>query len=55
VNQEIKSAGSSAVRDWNTVKEKIAGDMIALKANVAHAKHDRDVKRAENLADRLEW
>ena len=55
VNQEIKSAGSSAVRDWNTVKAKIAADMIALKANVAHAKHDRDVKRAENLSDRLEW
>jgi hypothetical protein len=55
VNKEIKSAGDSAIRDWNTVKAKIAGDMIALKANVATAKHDRDVKRAENLADRLEW
>ncbi len=55
VNKEIKSAGDSAIRDWNTVKAKIAADMIALKANVATAKHDRDVKRAENLADRLEW
>ncbi len=55
VNQEIKSAGDTAARDWNTVKAKIAGDMISLKANAAHAKHDLDVKRAENLADRLEW
>ncbi len=55
VNQEIKSADASAARDWNTVKAKIAADMDALKANVVHAKHDRDVKHAENRADRLEW
>ena len=29
--------------------------MNHLKANIAHAKHERDVKRAENHADRLEW
>jgi hypothetical protein len=40
VNQEVKSAGDSATRDWNTVKAKIASDMTTLKANVAHAKHD---------------
>lgn len=55
VNQEVKSAGNSATRDWNTVKAKIASDMTTLKANVAHAKHDLDVKHAENRADRLEW
>jgi hypothetical protein len=55
VNQEVKSAGDSATRDWNTVKAKIASDMTTLKANVAHAKHDLDVKHAENRADRLEW
>ena len=30
-------------------------DPSHLKANVAHVKHERDVKRAENRADRLEW
>jgi hypothetical protein len=38
VNQEVKSAGDSATRDWNTVKAKIASDMTTLKENVAHAK-----------------
>jgi hypothetical protein len=37
------------------VKAKIASDMTTLKANVAHAKHDLDVKHAENRAERLEW
>jgi hypothetical protein len=55
VNQEVKSAGDSAARDWNTVKAKVAADMTALKANVAQAKHEHDVKHAERRADRLEW
>ena len=55
VNQEIKTVNSNTARDWNTVKAKIAADMTALKADVAHAKHDRDVKRAQNRADQLEW
>jgi len=55
VNQEVKSAGDSAARDWNTVKAKVAADMNALKADVAEAKHERDVKRAEERADQLEW
>jgi hypothetical protein len=55
VNQEIKSAGDSAARDWNTVKAKVAADMSALKADVAETKHEHDVKRAEKRADRLEW
>ena len=55
VNQEIKSANDTAARNWSTVKAKIAADMNTLKANVAHVKHDRDAKRAENRADRLEW
>jgi hypothetical protein len=55
VDQEIKSAGDSAARDWNTVKAKVAADINALKANVAEAKHDHDVKRTEKRAERLEW
>jgi hypothetical protein len=55
VNEEVKSAGDSAARDWNTVKAKIAADRNALKADVAEAKYERDVKRAEKRADQLEW
>jgi hypothetical protein len=55
VNQDVKSANDTANRNWSAVKAKIADDMNHLKANVAHAKHEHDVKRAENRADRLEW
>ena len=55
VNQEIKTVNGTTARDWSTVKAKIAADMTALKADVAHAKHDRDVKRAQNRAEQLEW
>jgi ElaB/YqjD/DUF883 family membrane-anchored ribosome-binding protein len=55
VNQEIKSVGDSATKNWSAVKAKIDADMNALRANVAQVKHDRDVRRAENRADRLEW
>ena len=55
VNQEIKSVGDTAVRNWTAVRAKIAADMNALKADVAHAKHDRDARHAENHAERLEW
>jgi hypothetical protein len=55
VNQEVKSAKDSATRNWAAVKAKIADDMSHLKANIAHTKHEHDVKRAENRADRLEW
>ena len=54
VNQEIKSANTTAARDWSVVKAKVAADLNALKADIAHAKHDRDVKRVENRAERLE-
>jgi hypothetical protein len=55
VNQEIKSANQSATRNWTAVKAKIADDMSHLNADMAHAKHEHDVKRAESRADRLEW
>ena len=55
VNQDVKSANELATRNWATVKAKIADDMNHLKADIAHKKHDRDVKRAESRADRLEW
>ena len=55
LNQEVKSTNDTATRKWSAVKAKIADDVNNLKANVAHAKHEHDVKRAENKADRLEW
>ena len=55
MNQEIKSVGDTAVRNWTAVRAKIAADMNALKADVARAKHDRDARHAENHAERPEW
>jgi hypothetical protein len=55
VNQDLKSTGDSVARDWNTVKAKVANDINAMKASVGHMKHEHDVKRAEKLADQLEW
>jgi len=55
VNQKIKSANADTVRDWNALKVKVAADVAGLKANVAAAKHNHDVKRTERRADRLEW
>jgi len=55
VNQNVKSVGDTAARNLSAVKAKIAADMDALKADVAQAKHDRDVKSAEKHAERLEW
>src|SRR5262245_20471531 len=55
INQDLKSAGDSATRNWSAVRAKVAADINSLKADVAHAKHEHDAKRAENRADRLEW
>ncbi len=50
VKQEIKSVGDTAVRNWTAVRAKIDADMDGLKAGVARAKHDLDVRHAERLA-----
>ena len=55
VNQEIKSAGDTAVRNWNAVRAKVAADIDHLKAGVARAKHDLDARQAEHRAESLEW
>jgi hypothetical protein len=55
VDQDIKSAGDNATRDWATMKAKVAADMAALKERVAEKRHEHDVKRAGRRADRLEW
>jgi hypothetical protein len=55
VDHDLKSAGDVAASRWNTLQAKIATDIDALKAGVAQRMHDRDVRRAENNAERLEW
>jgi hypothetical protein len=55
VNQEIKSIGDTAARNWSAVRAKVAADIDALKAGVARTKHDLDVRQAESHAERLEW
>jgi len=55
VNQEIKSVGDTAVRNWTAVRAKVAADMDSLKAGVAGAKHDLDARQAEHHAETLEW
>ena len=54
VNQNVKSAGDTAARNWSAVKAKIAADKDALQAVVAEAKLDLVVKSAEKHAERLE-
>ena len=55
VDQDIKSVAEFVARDLNTLKAKIASDKTLLKSYVAEAKHELDVKRAENRAERLDW
>ena len=55
VDRAIKSTGDNAARNWNTLKAKVAADIDTLKAGVADRKHERDVRRAEHTAERLEW
>lgn len=48
VHQDIESVGDTVTRNWSAVRAKVAGDIARLKAGVAHAKHDLDVRQAEN-------
>jgi hypothetical protein len=54
VNQDVKSVGDTAARNWSAVKAKIAADRDTLKTAVAEVKHDLDVRSAESHAERLE-
>jgi len=55
VNQQVKTLKDSTTRNWNTLQAKIAADIDALKAGIAERKQERDVRRTENYAERLEW
>jgi molecular chaperone GrpE (heat shock protein) len=55
VNQQVKTLKDSTTRNWNALQAKIAADIDALKAGIAERKQERDVRRTENYAERLEW
>ena len=55
VNQQVKTVKDNTTRNWNALQAKIAADIDALKAGIAERKHERDVRRTENYAERLEW
>lgn len=55
VQQNIKSVGDTATRNWSDFRAKVAGDVARLKAGIADAKHSADVKLAEKYADQLDW
>jgi hypothetical protein len=54
VNQEFKAVGEAAAQNWNALKTKIAADIDSLKATVAERRQERDMKRAEDHAQKLE-
>jgi hypothetical protein len=54
VNQDLKSVGGSATRNWNAVKAKVAADVDALKAGVTERKRELNAKLAEGRAEGLE-
>ena len=55
VNQQVKTLKDTSNRNWNALQAKVAADIDALKAGIAERKHERDVRRTENYAERLEW
>jgi hypothetical protein len=54
VDQDIRSAGDTAADKWRSLQTKIHSDMDALRSDIAERRHERDVNRAEDRADRLE-
>lgn len=54
VGQEIQTIKDNTTASWNAARAKIDADINALKTNVAHVKHDLDVKQATSCADMLE-
>ena len=54
MDRDIKSVEDTASQQWGAFKAKVAADMNYMKANIAEFKHERDVNRATNRADRLD-
>jgi hypothetical protein len=55
VDADIKSVGAAVTERWNALQTKVAADIDRLKAKQAQQQHERDVKRAKDRADRMEW
>jgi hypothetical protein len=55
INRDIQSAKDTATKSWSAVRAKVTADLNNLKADVAHKKHDLDVKLVEKHADQLDW
>jgi hypothetical protein len=55
VDANIKSVGAVATGQWTALQTKVAADLDRLKAKRAQHQHERDVKRAKDRADRMEW
>jgi hypothetical protein len=51
----LKSAGDAATRKWTALQTKIADDLQSIKSGIVQKKHELDVRRADNQADRLEF
>ena len=54
VDKQVKSIGDTAGQQWSSFQAKIAGDLNALKSALAQKRMERDVKRADSHAERLE-
>ncbi len=54
IDRDIKSIEDTTSQHWGALKAKVATDMNFMKANIAEFQHERDVKRAENHAHRLD-
>lgn len=55
VSQDVQSARDHASRNWDAMKTKVNDDIARLKASLDERRHDRDVARASEAADWLEW
>ncbi|MFO1109306.1 MAG: hypothetical protein U1E61_09000 [Bradyrhizobium sp.] len=55
INQEANSVSGKAATNWEAIKAKISLDMDHLKSKIAVVKQERDMKRAQERADWLEW
>ena len=54
VNQDLKSVGDTATRNWTAVKAKVAADVDALKRKISERKREIDANLSESSAEELE-
>ncbi len=54
VDADIKSVGAAVTGQWNALQTKVAADIDRLKEKRVQREHERDVKRAQDRAGRME-